>query len=60
MRLAKGVDVAPLVSKTLKPTGKDYYCAPLLFIVQDKTKKGEWRRFFVTARSTPVSTGYRK
>jgi hypothetical protein len=40
-RLAEGVDVALLVRKTTKPTGKDYYSAPLLFTVQDKTKK--WR-----------------
>jgi hypothetical protein len=40
-RLAEGVDVAPLVRKTTKPTGKDYYSAPLLFTVQDKNKR--WR-----------------
>jgi len=40
-RLAEGVDVTPLVRKTSKPTGKDYYSAPLLFTVQDKTKR--WR-----------------
>jgi hypothetical protein len=33
--------VAPLVRKTTKPTGKDYYSAPLLFTVQDKTRR--WR-----------------
>jgi hypothetical protein len=40
-KLAEGVDVAPLVRKTTKPTGKDYYSAPLLFTVQDKNKR--WR-----------------
>jgi hypothetical protein len=40
-RLAEGVDVAPLVRKTAKPTGKDFYSAPLLFTVQDKTRR--WR-----------------
>jgi len=40
-RLAEGVDLAPLVRKTTKPTGKDYYSAPLLFTVQDKNKR--WR-----------------
>jgi hypothetical protein len=40
-RLAEGVDVAPLVRKTAKATGKDYYSAPLLFTVQDKTRR--WR-----------------
>jgi hypothetical protein len=30
-RLAEGVDVAPLVRKTTKPTGKDFFSAPLLF-----------------------------
>jgi hypothetical protein len=40
-RLAEGVDVTPLVRKTSKPTGKDYYSAPVLFTVQDKTKR--WR-----------------
>jgi hypothetical protein len=40
-RLAEGVDVAPLVRKTTKPTGKDFFSAPLLFTVQDKTKR--WR-----------------
>ncbi len=33
-KLAEGVDVAPLVRKTAKPTGKDHYSAPLLFTVQ--------------------------
>jgi hypothetical protein len=40
-KLAEGVEVAPLVRKTTKPTGKDYYSAPLLFTVQDKTRR--WR-----------------
>jgi len=40
-KLAEGVDVAPLVRKTAKPTGKDHYSAPLLFTVQDKAKR--WR-----------------
>jgi hypothetical protein len=40
-RLAEGVDVAPLVRKTTKGNGKDYYSAPLLFTVQDKTRR--WR-----------------
>jgi hypothetical protein len=40
-KLAEGVDVAPLVRKTAKPTGKDHYSAPLLFTVQDKTRR--WR-----------------
>ena len=40
-KLVDGVEVAPLVRKTAKPTGKDYYSAPLLFTVQDKTKR--WR-----------------
>ncbi len=40
-RLVEGVEVAPLVRKTSKPTGKDYYTAPLLFTVQDKNKR--WR-----------------
>jgi hypothetical protein len=40
-KLVEGVEVAPLVRKTRKPTGKDYYTAPLLFTVQDKTKR--WR-----------------
>jgi hypothetical protein len=30
-----------LVRKTSKPTGKDFFTAPLLFTVQDKTKR--WR-----------------
>jgi hypothetical protein len=40
-KLAEGVDVAPLVRKTAKPTGKDHFSAPLLFTVQDKAKR--WR-----------------
>jgi len=40
-KLAEGVDVAPLVRKTSKGTGKDFYSAPLLFTVQDKTRR--WR-----------------
>jgi len=40
-KLAEGVDVAPLVRKTAKPTRKDHYSAPLLFTVQDKTRR--WR-----------------
>jgi hypothetical protein len=40
-RLAEGVDVAPLVRKTTKGTGKDFYSAPLLFTVQDKNRR--WR-----------------
>jgi len=40
-KLVEGVEVAPLVRKTSKPTGKDYYTAPLLFTVQDKNKR--WR-----------------
>jgi len=40
-KLVEGVEVAPLERKTSKPTGKDYYTAPLLFTVQDKTKR--WR-----------------
>jgi hypothetical protein len=40
-KLAEGVEVAPLVRKTTKASGKDYYSAPLLFTVQDKTKR--WR-----------------
>ena len=37
--LIKFAEVAPLTRKTFKATGKDYYSAPLLFTVQDKTKK---------------------
>jgi hypothetical protein len=40
-KLAEGVDVAPLVRKTAKPTGKDHFSAPLLFTAQDKAKR--WR-----------------
>ena len=41
VKLAEGVEVTPLVRKTSKPTGKDFFTAPLLFTVQDKTKR--WR-----------------
>ena len=37
--LMKFVEVAPLTRKTFKANGKDYYSAPLLFTVQDRTKK---------------------
>jgi hypothetical protein len=40
-KLVDGVEVAPLVRKTTKASGKDYYSAPLLFTVQDKTRR--WR-----------------
>jgi hypothetical protein len=40
-KLAEGADVAPLVRKTTKGKDKDFYSAPLLFTVQDKTKR--WR-----------------
>jgi len=37
--LIKFADVAPLTRKTFKSTGKDYFSAPLLFTVQDRSKK---------------------
>jgi hypothetical protein len=40
-RLAEGVDVTPLVRKTVKAKDKDTYTAPILFTVQDKTRR--WR-----------------
>jgi stress response protein YsnF len=40
-KLVDGAEVAPLVRKTTKPTGKSFYTAPLLFTVQDKTRR--WR-----------------
>jgi len=40
-KLVDGVEVAPLVRKTTKASGKNYYSAPLLFTVQDKTRR--WR-----------------
>ncbi len=40
-KLVGGVEVAPLVRKTTKASGKNYYSAPLLFTVQDKTRR--WR-----------------
>jgi hypothetical protein len=40
-RLAEGADVTPLVRKTTKAKDKDTYTAPILFTVQDKTKR--WR-----------------
>jgi hypothetical protein len=40
-KLADGADVTPLVRKTTKTNGNDFYTAPLLFTVQDKTKR--WR-----------------
>jgi hypothetical protein len=40
-KLVDGVEVAPLIRKTTKPNGKNHYIAPLLFTVQDKTRR--WR-----------------
>jgi hypothetical protein len=40
-RLAEGADVTPLVRKTIKAKDKDTYTAPILFTVQDKTRR--WR-----------------
>jgi hypothetical protein len=37
--LIKFAEVAPLTRKTFKATGKEYFSAPLLFTVQDKSKK---------------------
>jgi hypothetical protein len=52
-KLAEGVDVAPLVRKTAKPTGKDHYSAPLLFTVQDKAKR--WR---MELRNSKIYPGF--
>jgi hypothetical protein len=40
-RLAEGADVTPLVRKTIKAKDKETYTAPILFTVQDKTRR--WR-----------------
>jgi len=37
--LIKFAEVAPLTRKTFKATGKEHFSAPLLFTVQDKSKK---------------------
>jgi hypothetical protein len=37
--LVQDVEVAPLTRKTFKATGKNYFSAPLLFTVQDKSKR---------------------
>jgi hypothetical protein len=38
-KLGEVVDVALLVRKSSKGNGKDFYSAPLLFTVTDKTKR---------------------
>jgi hypothetical protein len=53
--LTRGVEVAPLVRKTVKPTGKEGYCAPLLFTIQEKQKK--WRMEEIL-RSSRIYPGY--
>jgi hypothetical protein len=54
-KLVGGVEVAPLVRKTTKPSGKNYYTAPLLFTVQDKTKR--WRMEEIL-RSSKIYPGF--
>jgi hypothetical protein len=54
-KLVDGVEVAPLVRKTTKPSGKNYYTAPLLFTVQDKTKR--WRMEEIL-RSSKIYPGF--
>jgi len=53
--LVDGAEVAPLVRKTTKPTGKSFYTAPLLFTVQDKTRR--WRMEEIL-RSSKVYPGF--
>jgi len=53
MNLAQGVDVSPLVKKTAKPTGKDYYTAPLLFTVQDRTRRWRMEEILRSSRIFP-------
>jgi hypothetical protein len=53
--LTRGVDVAPLVRKTVKPAGREAYSAPLLFTVQEKQKK--WRMEEIL-RSSRIYPGY--
>jgi hypothetical protein len=40
-KLTDGVEVAPLMKRTAKATGKDFYTAPLLFTVPDRNRR--WR-----------------
>jgi len=40
-KLADGVDVIPLVKKSMKQSGSDKYTAPFLFTVQERNRK--WR-----------------
>jgi hypothetical protein len=54
-KLVDGVEVAPLVRKTTKATGKTHYTAPLLFTVPDKTRR--WRMEEIL-RSSKIYPGF--
>ena len=51
--LIKFADIAPLTRKTFKASGKDYFSAPLLFTVQDRSKKWKLEDTLRTSKMYP-------
>lgn len=54
-KLAEGVDVIPLVKRSVKQSGSDRYTAPFLFTVQERNKK--WKMEDIL-RSSKIYPGF--